>query len=67
MKILNFEEIKNDFDERIFENSRADLITKLSKYPSRYIGIFRSSTPKLNLYKILHNLMKLNLVMALKF
>ena len=49
MKILNFEEIKNDFDERIFENSRADLITKLSKYPSRYIGIFRSSTPRTKL------------------
>lgn len=49
MKILNFDEIKNDFDERIFENSRADLITKLSKYPSRYIGIFRSSTPRTKL------------------
>ena len=49
MKILNFDEINNDFDERIFENSRADLITKLSKYPSRYIGIFRSSTPRTKL------------------
>ena len=49
MKILDFDEIKNDFDKRIFENSRADLISKLSKYPSRYVGIFRSSTPRTKL------------------
>ena len=45
MKILDYNEIKNDFNKRIFENSRSDLITKLSKYPSRYVGLFRPTKP----------------------
>ena len=49
MNILDFDEIKEDFDNKIFANSKADLITKLSKNPSRYVGLFRSSNPKTKL------------------
>ena len=43
------------FNETIFEKSKADLLEKVSKYPSRYIGIFRPTKPKA---KILQNLLQ---------
>jgi hypothetical protein len=46
MKKLNYSKVKAEFDEKIFENSRIDLLEKLSKYPSRYIGQFRPSNPR---------------------
>lgn len=45
MKLLNYDEVKLVFNQKIFENSRIDLIEKLSKYPSRYIGLFRPTKP----------------------
>jgi hypothetical protein len=53
MKILKYEDIKNIFNKKIFENSRIDLLTKLSKYPERYIGLFRPTKPKT---KIIQNI-----------
>ena len=44
--LLDFETTKNKFNTKIFENSRYDLIRKMSKYPERYTGIFRSTLPK---------------------
>jgi len=45
MNILDYEHIKSVFNKKIFENSRKDLIEKLSKYPSRYVGLFRPTKP----------------------
>jgi hypothetical protein len=45
MNILEYDYIKSVFNKKIFENSRKDLIEKLSKYPSRYIGLFRPTKP----------------------
>jgi hypothetical protein len=45
MDKLNYTELKDIFNKKIFENSRKDLIEKLSKYPSRYIGLFRPTKP----------------------
>ena len=45
MKKLDYEIIKNQFNKKIFENSKTDLLEKLSKYPSRYVGIFRPTKP----------------------
>jgi hypothetical protein len=42
---LNYIEIKALFDKKIFEDGKVDLIEKLSKYPSRYVGLFRPTKP----------------------
>jgi len=44
--LLDFETTKNKFNIKIFENSRYDLIRKMSESPERYTGIFRSTLPK---------------------
>ena len=46
MRKLDYNQIKEIFNSKIFENSRGDLISKLSKYPERYIGLFRPTKPK---------------------
>ncbi len=45
MNKLNYTEIKSLFDKKIFEDGKIDLIEKLSKYPSRYVGLFRPTKP----------------------
>ncbi|NPA45233.1 MAG: restriction endonuclease [Chlorobi bacterium] len=52
MEYLKFKSI---FNEIIFEKSKADLITKVAKYPQRYIGLFRPTKPKA---KLLQNLLQ---------
>jgi len=53
--IMEFEEFKNILNKQIFEESKAILIEKISKYPGRYIGLFRPTKPKA---KILQNLLQ---------
>ena len=53
MRKLDYNQIKEIFNSKIFENSRGDLISKLSKYPERYIGLFRPTKPKT---KIIQNI-----------
>jgi Holliday junction resolvase-like predicted endonuclease len=53
--IMKFEEFKNILNKQIFEESKAILIEKISKYPGRYIGLFRPTKPKA---KILQNLLQ---------
>ena len=43
--LLDYETTKNKFNKKIFENSRYDLIRKMSESPERYTGIFRSTLP----------------------
>lgn len=45
MKKLDYTKVKAVFDKKIFENSKLDLLSKLSDSPSRYIGLFRPSKP----------------------
>lgn len=50
--------IENDvfskwFNEKIFSNSKIELLEKMAKYPDRYVGIFRPTKPKM---KIIQNL-----------
>lgn len=52
---MEFQKFKKIFDEIIFEKSKPDLLEKISKYPSRYIGLFRPTKPKA---KILQNLLQ---------
>lgn len=44
-------------NRHIFETSKRDLIEKVSKYPDRYVGLFRPTKPKA---KILQNLLQSN-------
>ena len=53
--IMKFEEFKNILNKQIFEESKPALIGKISKYPGRYIGLFRPTKPKA---KILQNLLQ---------
>jgi len=53
--IMKFEEFKNILNKQIFEESKSALIGKISKYPGRYIGLFRPTKPKA---KILQNLLQ---------
>jgi len=53
--IMKFEEFKSILNKQIFEESKAILIEKISKYPGRYIGLFRPTKPKA---KILQNLLQ---------
>lgn len=52
---MDYNQFKYIFNEKIFEKSKADLLEKISKYPARYIGLFRPSKPKA---KILQNLLQ---------
>ncbi|MGC9309772.1 MAG: HpyAIV family type II restriction enzyme [Candidatus Nanoarchaeia archaeon] len=52
---MKFEEFKGILNKQIFEESKAVLIRKISKYPGRYIGLFRPTKPKA---KILQNLLQ---------
>ncbi len=55
MEIMDYNIFKQVFNETIFERSKADLLTKIAEYPSRYIGLFRPTKPKA---KILQNLLQ---------
>jgi len=52
--IMKFEQFKSILNKQIFEESKSALIGKISKYPGRYIGLFRPTKPKA---KILQNLL----------
>lgn len=52
---MEYTKFKSIFNEIIFEKSKADLITKVAKYPQRYIGLFRPTKPKA---KLLQNLLQ---------
>ncbi len=52
---MQYFKFKSIFNKIIFEKSKADLITKVSKYPQRYIGLFRPTKPKA---KLLQNLLQ---------
>ena len=52
---MEFTKFKSIFNKIIFEKSKADLITKVAKYPQRYIGLFRPTKPKA---KLLQNLLQ---------
>ena len=49
MKNLNYEEIRDIFNKKIFENYKQELIKKIANYPERYIGTFRPTKPKIKL------------------
>jgi len=48
---------KSIFDEKIFAQSKADLLKKVAEYPDRYVGLFRPSKPEA---KLLQNLLQSN-------
>ena len=52
---MEYSQFKQIFNDIIFERSKADLISKISDNPSRYIGLFRPTKPKA---KILQNLLQ---------
>ncbi len=52
MEYSNFKKILIDY---IFEKSKANLLIKVSKYPERYLGLFRPTKPKA---KLLQNLLQ---------
>ena len=52
---MEYTKFKSIFSEIIFEKSKANLITKVAKYPQRYIGLFRPTKPKA---KLLQNLLQ---------
>lgn len=53
--IMKFEQFKSILNKQIFYQSKSVLIGKISKYPGRYIGLFRPTKPKA---KILQNLLQ---------
>lgn len=53
--IMKFEQFKGILNKQIFEESKSVLIGKISKYPGRYLGLFRPTKPKA---KILQNLLQ---------
>jgi Mg2+ and Co2+ transporter CorA len=54
---MEYKFFRNILNKQIFESSKSDLLEKLSKYPERYIGLFRPTKPKA---KILQNLLQSN-------
>jgi len=52
---MQYEKFIDIFNKTIFEKSKAVLLEKVAKYPSRYIGLFRPTKPKA---KILQNLLQ---------
>ena len=47
--ILEYDKFVNKLNNILFEGSSADLLTKISDTPDRYIGIFRPTKPKTKL------------------
>ena len=43
---MEYKFFQNILNKQIFEWSKSDLLEKLSKYPERYIGLFRPTKPK---------------------
>lgn len=54
---MKYEKFKEILNNKIFENSKSDLIKKIADNPDRYIGLFRPTKPK---GKILQNLLQSN-------
>lgn len=54
---MRYNKFKNILDKEIFNNSKKDLLEKISKNPDRYIGLFRPTKAKA---KILQNLLQSN-------
>ena len=54
---MRYEKFKNILNSEIFDNSKVDLIQKISQNPDRYIGLFRPTKPRA---KILQNLLQSN-------
>ena len=52
---MQYNQFRKIFNETIFEKSKADLLEKIAKNPSRYIGLFRPTKPQA---KILQNLLQ---------
>ena len=50
---MNYNEFKEILNQKIFNETKADLIRKIADYPDRYIGLFRPTKPK---GKIIQNL-----------
>ncbi len=44
--MISYEHFKKVFDDRIFSNSKADLVNKLATDPDRFVGIYRSTSPQ---------------------
>lgn len=42
---MDFSKFKEILNNKIFEDEKASLLTKISKYPERYIGLFRPTKP----------------------
>ncbi len=55
--MLEYEVLKDIFDEKIFAKSKPDLFKKVTEYPDRYVGLFRSTKPEA---KLLQNLLQSN-------
>lgn len=55
--MLDYEEFKKIFDEKIFAKSKPDLLKKVAEYPDRYVGLFRPTKPEA---KLLQNLLQSN-------
>jgi len=54
---MQYQVFKSIFDEKIFAQSKADLLKKVAEYPDRYVGLFRPTKPEA---KLLQNLLQSN-------
>lgn len=55
--MLEYEQFKKIFDDKIFAKSKPDLLRKVADYPDRYVGLFRPTRPEA---KLLQNLLQSN-------
>ena len=44
--IIEYDYFVSELEKAVYKNARSDLINKISKYPDRYVGIFRPTSPK---------------------
>ncbi|MCE4955108.1 hypothetical protein KJC28_09575 [Staphylococcus haemolyticus] len=43
---MNYDDFKQVLDDTLFTDAKVTLLKNLRRNPSRYVGIFRASTPK---------------------
>lgn len=48
-EIVLYDEFKNVFNRKLFENNKAQLLEKVAGCPDRYIGLFRPTKPQIKL------------------
>ncbi|MEG0994672.1 MAG: restriction endonuclease, partial [Bacilli bacterium] len=47
--LLDYDVFEDELEKTIYKNSRSYLLKKIAENPNRYVGLFRTTSPKMKL------------------